>query len=65
VISGRTALDSNALFDQLREIVGPYGACDSLGFLDAPTTQAAPYHHWSGGSSIAERFEGWARGGNP
>jgi hypothetical protein len=61
VISGHTTLDSNALFDRLREIVGPYGSCDSLGFLDAPRTQVERCHHWTGGSSIAERFEDSAR----
>jgi hypothetical protein len=51
VISGYAGEpDVSAIFRQLREITGPFGDCDSFGFLAAPTSQAERYTWWTGRS---------------
>ena len=50
VISGYTGVNESVVFNQLLEIVGPFGECDAFGFVDEPTTQAERYETWTGGS---------------
>ena len=50
VISGYTGVNESVVFNQLLEIVGPFGECDDCGFRDAPTTQDQRYRRWTGGN---------------
>jgi hypothetical protein len=42
--------DGSVVFHRLRELIAPFGDCDSYGFLDEPTSQAKRYKTWTGGS---------------
>jgi hypothetical protein len=51
VITGYTdKTNERAVFNQLLEIVGPFGECDDCGFRDEPTSQAKRYKRWTGGN---------------
>jgi hypothetical protein len=55
VISGYIETgESSTVFHRLREIIRPFGDCDSCEFRDAPTSQAERYTRWTGKSAGPE-----------
>jgi hypothetical protein len=60
VITGYTGVDESAVFNQLLEIVAPFGSCDACGFVDEPTSQAKRYKMWTG-RSLADVHRGGVR----
>jgi hypothetical protein len=55
VIAGYTdEPDAGEVFHQLREIICPFGDCDSYGFRDAPSSQDERYRTWTSGRNLAD-----------